>query len=212
MAMSNRLLRVLLAALAALGVMFALAGPAAAYPPDPPSASESRTQLAAITVEAPQSDDGYSRDRFPHWLEQDGNCNTREVVLTRDGSDVQTGNDCYPTSGSWYSVYDQATLSDPSEVDIDHMVPLAEAWRSGASSWTDSKRAEFANDLSRGQLIAVSGSSNSSKSDQDPAEWRPDNTNWWCYYSRHWIDVKHDWGLTVDTAEKAALTDMLDSC
>ncbi|WP_298328735.1 HNH endonuclease family protein [Haloactinopolyspora sp.] len=210
--MSNRLLRVLVAAVAALGLAVAIPGPAAAYPPDPPSVNEAQAQLAAITVSAPQSDDGYSRDRFPHWRAQEGNCNTREVVLRRDGAGVETGNDCYPTSGRWYSVYDQIWVSDPADVDIDHMVPLAEAWRSGARSWTDAKRADFANDLSRGQLIAVSGSSNSAKSDKDPAEWRPDNTNWWCYYSRHWIDVKHDWALTIDAAEKSALADMLATC
>ncbi|WP_106536419.1 HNH endonuclease family protein [Haloactinopolyspora alba] len=210
--MRSRLLRTLFAVLVAVGVAAAVTGPAAAYPPDPPSVAESRAQLDAITVAAPGSDDGYSRELFPHWLGQEGNCNTREVVLRRDGSGVQTGADCYPDSGSWYSVYDRDWLSDPSDVHIDHMVPLAEAWRSGADSWSQQRRADFANDLSRGQLIAVSGSSNMSKSDQDPAEWRPENTNWWCYYGRHWIDVKHDWGLTADAAEKSALDRMLDTC
>lgn len=207
-----RATRALLVALVALGFGWAVAAPAAAYPPDPPSVAESYRQLDALAVEAPSPDDGYSRDRFPHWLGQDGNCNTREVVLERDGSGVHTGTDCYPTSGSWYSVYDQQWLDDPSDVDIDHMVPLAEAWRSGAHDWNDERRADFANDLDRGQLIAVSGTSNSTKSDRDPAEWRPSNHGWWCYYGRHWTDVKHDWRLTVDAAEKSALREMLDTC
>ena len=196
----------------AAATLLGTAGQAAAYPPDPPSVSQSYNQLAALRVAAPLSMDGYSRDRFPHWLDQGNNCNTREVVLKRDGVDVTVGNDCYPQTGRWYSVYDSKWLYSPSDVDIDHMVPLANAWRSGAKLWTDSQRAAFANDLSRGQLIAVSASSNRAKGDQDPSQWRPSNVGWWCYYARHWIDVKYDYGLTVTSSEKSALYDMLSYC
>ena len=80
---------------------------------------------------------------------------------------------CAATSGSWYSAYDGATWTAASDVDIDHLVPLAEAWDSGASGWTTAQRQAFANDLTRPQLIAVTDNVNQSKGDQDPAEWMP---------------------------------------
>lgn len=196
-------------AVAALG----LTAPAAAYPPSPPSASVSASHLATLTVSAPLSMSGYSRDKFPHWIQQGNNCDTREVVLKRDGSGVTVGGDCYPTSGSWYSVYDSTYSSDPSKVQIDHIVPLADAWRSGAKNWTTSQRQAFANDLGNPQLIAVSAHSNESKGDQDPSQWMPSNTSEWCYYVRDWIQVKYYYDLTITSAEKSALSDTLNgSC
>lgn len=185
---------------------------ASAYPPDPPDEATARTHLAALTVESPGSGDDYDRDLFPHWHTVDGTCDTRETVLERDGSGVETGEDCYPTSGSWYSVYDGETLSDPSDVHIDHIVPLSEAWKSGADAWTTDRRETFANDLEHSQLIAVSASSNMSKGDADPAEWKPENENVWCVYAREWIDTKYVYDLSIDESEKSALAGMLDRC
>jgi hypothetical protein len=180
--------------------------------PPPPPVSESRDQLAGLTVAGPASMRGYDRDKFPHWSEQDRGCTTREVVLRRDGTGVAVGDDCYPTSGRWYSVYDQRWFSEPSKVDIDHMVPLANAWRSGANRWTNDRRKTFANDLERGQLIAVSAASNRAKGDQDPSQWRPGNRAVWCDYARWWIDVKNHYRLTVTDAERSALREMLGTC
>lgn len=92
------------------------------------------------------------------------------------------------------------------------MVALAEAWRSGAPTWSTSKREDFANDLTSQQLIAVSGESNMEKSDEDPVEWKPSNTGYRCMYARSWINVKYVWNLSVNRAEKTALSTMLDSC
>lgn len=72
--------------------------------------------------------------------------NTREYVLRRDGTNVVTNNACESTSGSWYSDYDGATWTAASDVDIDHIVPLREAWVSGARDWTASRRQDFANE------------------------------------------------------------------
>lgn len=181
-----------------------------ASPPGIPSAATAQDQLDELTVASPGSMTGYSRDLFPHWTESDG-CSTRETVLQRDGDDVTTDEDCYPVSGSWYSEYDEDTLTDPSDVDIDHVVPLAEAWRSGAADWSTDQREEFANDLDHPQLIAVSLSSNRSKGDQDPADWQPVES-YHCTYSRMWIGAKYAWDLTIDSDEKAALQEMLDTC
>src|SRR5690606_713514 len=129
-----------------------------------------------------------------------------------DGQGVVTGDDCRITAGTWFSVYDGQTLTDPSDVDIDHMVPLANAWRTGAAQWSDEQRAAFANDLDRPQLIAVSSSSNRSKGDQDPSQWKPPRQEYWCTYAQSWIAVKAHWRLSVTADEKAALADMLSSC
>lgn len=168
--------------------------------------------LAGLTVAPEGSSSGYSREKFPHWVTISGNCNTREWVLRRDGVGVQTGSNCYPASGSWPSPYDGATWYHPSDVDIDHVVPLAEAWRSGASGWSESKRTSFANDLSNPQLIAVTDNVNQSKGDQSPDQWKPPLTSYWCTYASMWIDVKYTWDLTATNAEVNALDNMLDTC
>lgn len=187
-------------------------GAAMAAPPTPPDAATARTELNALTVAPEGSESGYSRDLFPHWIDQGNNCNTREVVLKRDGNNVQVGSDCYPTSGTWTSPYDGATQTKASDIQIDHMVPLAQAWRSGASSWTTAKRQDFANDLTHAQLWAVTGSVNEQKSDSDPAKWKPPLKSFYCMYARAWVDVKYQWGLTADSAEVDALNSMLDTC
>jgi hypothetical protein len=200
--------RIALLAAATLGVAL-IAAPASATPPNIPSAATAQSQLNALTVAAQGSTSGYSRDLFPHWITISGTCNTRETVLKRDGSNVVTSSACAATSGSWYSPYDGATWTAASDVDIDHVVPLAEAWRSGASSWTTSKRQSFANDLTRPQLIAVTDNVNQSKGDQDPSTWQPSRTAYRCTYARMWIGVKYYWDLTLQSAEKTALQNTL---
>jgi hypothetical protein len=186
----------------------------AASPPPPASSSPSGDAgelLEDLTAAPEESMSGYSRERFPHWSSSDG-CTTRQLVLRRDGEGVETDDECDPISGSWYSPYDGETLTDSSDVDIDHVVPLAEAWRSGAASWTDERREEFANDLTAPQLLATSASSNRSKGDQDPADWRPPREDYWCTYATSWIEVKHAYELTVDDDEREALEEMLGRC
>ncbi|MBQ1109725.1 HNH endonuclease family protein [Streptomyces sp. 404i] len=199
------------AALAATSALFTAPSAQAAMP-TPVSAATARTYLGQLTVGAEGSSSGYSRDKFPHWITQSGACNTREVVLKRDGANVQQDSSCAAVSGSWFSPYDGATWSAASDVDIDHMVPLAEAWRSGASSWTTAQRQSFANDLTRPQLIAVTDNVNQSKGDQDPAEWMPPTSSYKCTYVRAWVHVKKHYNLTVDSAEKSALQSALNGC
>ncbi|MEU8158833.1 HNH endonuclease family protein [Micromonospora parva] len=201
---------VVLAAVAALvGVS---AQPASATPPGIPSKATAQSQLNALTVATQGSTSGYSRDLFPHWITISGSCNTREQVLKRDGTSVVVDSACAATSGRWYSPYDGATWTAASDVDIDHVVPLAEAWRSGANSWTTSRRQSFANDLTRPQLIAVTDNVNQSKGDQDPSTWQPSLSSYRCTYSKMWITVKYNWGLTLQSSEKSALQSMLNTC
>lgn len=187
-------------------------GPAEGTLPGLPTAAQARTQLARLKVAAQGSMTGYSRDRFPHWAEQGDSCNTRETVLERDGRDVRRDAECRAVSGTWTSVYDGKTFTKAAGLDIDHTVPLANAWRSGANTWTQEKRRAFANDLTRPQLLAVSAVSNRSKGDQGPEDWQPPSRTYWCAYARSWTTVKSHYGLTVTKTEKATLGTMLDTC
>jgi hypothetical protein len=174
-------------------------------------ASVALQQLNELTVANSASMRGYSRDRFPHWRRAGSNCDVRDVVLKRDGINV-TVNGCNVVGGSWHSPYEDKWFDTPNAIDIDHMVPLANAWRSGAAEWTDDVRGDFANDLDTPQLLAVSLNTNRAKGDQDPSLWRPTNRSYWCKYAQSWIAVKHHWKLAVTTPEKAALRDMLETC
>jgi Protein of unknown function (DUF1524) len=203
-----------LAAVVGLATTATLLGGSAAQaaPPTPPSAATARGYLSSLTVKAEGSTSGYSRDLFPHWITQSGSCDTREVVLKRDGTNVVQSSACAATSGTWHSAYDGATWTSASDVDIDHVVPLAEAWQSGANAWTTAQRQSFANDLTHSQLIAVTDNVNESKGDRDPAEWLPPSTSYHCTYARMYVQVKHYYDLSVDSAEKTALQGILNGC
>ncbi|MFL1381482.1 MULTISPECIES: HNH endonuclease family protein [unclassified Nocardiopsis] len=176
------------------------------------SVEQARTMLDELTVEEENDPPGYDRAVFPHWSSQDG-CNTRQTVLERSGEGVDMGDDCKAVSGSWYSAYDGETFTDPADLDIDHMVPLKEGWRSGAHAWTTEERGRFANDLeSSPQLWAVSASTNRSKGDADPSEWMPPLESVHCEYVAAWIEVKHVWKLSVDPEEETALREVLAGC
>jgi hypothetical protein len=181
-------------------------------PTTPTPVPTGSSDLAALKIAPESKMAGYSRDRFPHWASQGNSCDTREIVLQRQGADVKTDKDCKATSGTWNSVYDGVVIKEAGEVDIDHTVPLAEAWRSGADKWTDDERKAFANDLGGIQLIAVTAKSNRSKGDQDPAKWKPPVTAYGCTYAQHWISVKITYKLTVDQAEHDALAGLLKTC
>lgn len=180
--------------------------------PGVPTAEQARGDLAGLKVAEHGSMAGYSRAKFPHWAAQGESCDTRETVLERDGTDVERDEECRAVSGKWTSVYDDKTFTKAAELDIDHTVPLANAWRSGAADWTQEKRKAFANDLTHPQLLAVSAASNRSKGDQGPDEWQPLAKTYWCTYARSWVAVKATYELTVTEPEKDMLGEMLDTC
>ena len=195
-----------IAALAMIGLV-ATAIPAQADTREPRTVT---AMIKALPVVA-ETRDGYDRDLFRHWITTDG-CTTREWVLIRQ-SNAGTRVDCSVAGGSWFSRYDGQATTNPSTFDIDHMVPLAEAWDSGASQWTAERRMAFANDLTyRSALIAVSAASNRSKGDKDPAEWMPPREGYWCKYLRKWVAIKYRWSLAVDRPEKRFLATNLRDC
>ena len=168
-----------------------------------------RTAITNLPV-ARETRAGYDRDLFDHWVDADGDCrDTRDEVLAAESLVAVHG--CDVQSGKWRSWYDGAVTRDSTAFDVDHLVALAEAWDSGAKRWTADTRRRFANDLGDGRsLVAVSASSNRSKSDQDPAEWLPRYGK--CRYLRHWVAVKIRWRLKVNATEKQALTDIASGC
>ena len=170
------------------------------------------TAIEDLTV-ASEVRTGYSRDLFPHWVDADGDgCSTRNEVLLAEADDpVTVTGTCTITKGRWFSYYDRVSWTDPADVDIDHMVPLAEAWDSGARTWTTSTRQSFANDLGDYRtLVGVTDNVNQAKGDQDPSTWMPQDDR--CRYLGEWVAVKHRWRLSVDSAEKSALRSLAASC
>jgi hypothetical protein len=175
------------------------------------------TDAAASLPSASESRDGYTRDAFKHWNAGDDpadGCTTRNEVLIAEAVEAPTvGPRCPLTGGSWWSYYDQTTVTSASGLDIDHMVPLAEAWDSGASAWSAQRREAYANDQGQqASVVAVTARSNRSKADQDPAQWMPPAANVHCRYAAEWTATKLRWSLTTDDTELAALNDLAAAC
>ncbi|MGN6694768.1 MAG: HNH endonuclease family protein [Aquihabitans sp.] len=158
----------------------------------------------------------YRRDAFGDAWDYDpaSGCNTREEVLIDESVIEPTVDDrCRTTVGRWRSLYDGTETTTPADLQIDHLVPLADAWRSGADTWTPSRRRAFANDrTSPDTLIAVTGHTNQSKGDSTPDEWLPPDEASWCTYAQMWVRVKATWDLSVTAPEQARLTEVLATC
>ena len=179
-------------------------------PSDDPPRGGAGVGVAGLVIEileelvvAPEQRTGYDRDLFAHWSDLDGDgCDTRREVLIRDSRVehvLDPSRTCWIVSGLWYSYYDDEWVDGASSLDIDHLVPLAEAWDSGAYGWSEDRRETFAND--EGALVAVTARSNRSKGAADPAEWMPSNGDFKCPYVAAWVATKARWSLTVDQPE-----------
>lgn len=175
--------------------------------------------LESLEVAPAGSMAGYSREKFPHWSDADefgwrglpsSSCDVRDAALIRDGTDVRVDDECDISSGYWRDPYAGGTYSNSSEIDIDHVVPLANAWRSGAASWDENRRERYANDPS--VLLAAEAGENRSKGDKGPEAWKPPNRGVWCDYASRWIRIKAEYDLSVNEQEKSALQQMLGTC
>lgn len=184
---------------------------------------QARTTLEALPVEKPASMAGYSRDDFPHWRSaqewgwEDGlpdasDCDAREATLARDGVDVESNPEtCRADEGEWTDPYTGDEIAESSDADVDHIVPLAAAYRAGADSWNEEQRTIYAN--SPLVLVTSGAAANREKGDKGPEAWKPDNREAWCTYSLRWIAVKNEFGLNLTSEdERAALGEMLDTC
>ena len=159
----------------------------------------------------------YDRGEWRHWTDEDSDCqNARQEVLIAESTfavTFQTPDECRVASGRWQGPYTGEVETDPGKLDIDHLVPLENAHRSGAWAWDRERKREFANHIGYdNHLLATSSSANRSKGSKGPERWRPPLESYWCVYAIDWIAVKNDWGLTVTEAEFGALRQMLATC
>lgn len=147
----------------------------------------------------------YDRDLYKHWIDADGDCqDTRQEILIMESLVVVelTEDGCRVTSGLWVGAYTGEVFTSPSELDIDHIVPLSEAHASGAWAWDDEQRETFANDPDN--LVAVRASANRSKGADDPARWLPPNLAYLEEYLRQYKRVKAKYDLFYDAREESA--------
>ncbi|MBL1078975.1 HNH endonuclease [Nocardia sp. 2] len=187
-----------------------------------PDAVGARGELDRLRVAWNRNWESYDRNAFGsgwsgHGGEPvlSGGCTARETVMKRDLTEVRLAdsNSCMVLSGVLHDPYTGARLPynrfHASGIELDHVVALGDAWRSGASEWDAGRREQFANDV--GNLLAVEKQANQDKGSKTPDQWKP-HESYWCDYARRWIAVKARWDLTVQPTEKTALTDMLDRC
>jgi Protein of unknown function (DUF1524) len=183
--------------------------------PAPVAPTSSRDRLSVLAVDdRPAATGDYRREDWPHWSDTDGNgCDARQDALVRwstGPATIDRSRTCRVVAGWWVSPYDGRTTNNPSDFDVDHLVPLENAFESGGWRWTAGQRRSFANDQ-RG-LVVTSASSNRSKGSQSPDRWRPADRSSWCAYADGWVEVKQRWSLSVTTSERDALGQMLDTC
>jgi hypothetical protein len=174
-----------------------------------------------LTV-APESTLDYVRARdFGRWRDAGGDppcLDVRGQVLAAESdvritTSVPKSGKCRVLTGRWHDPYTGRTITIGNDMDVDHVVPLKEAWDSGAHAWTQQRREDYANDqVDPDHLIAVDKRANRSKGDRDPANWLPPNAAYVCTYVKQWVAVKRRWGLSVDPAEDATIKSRLAQC
>ena len=185
-----------------------------------PLATPTVTAGTQLTISvAPVRDDipKYDRGEWSHWADEDGDCQDarQEALVAESETPVKYTNEdrCRVASGSWEGPFTGEFFTDPGSLDVDHMVPLANAHRSGGWAWSDDRKREYANDLTyAGHLIAVQASANRAKGSKGPDDWRPPERGYWCEYAIDWISIKNAWELTATGTEAVALGEMLDAC
>lgn len=161
----------------------------------------------------------YNRAQWKHWTDADKDCrDTRQEVLVRDsrvpvtfdakkcaGSGAKRHCDCVVTAGQWLDPYSGQTLTDPKLLDVDHMVPLENAHRSGGWQWDAQRRQDYANRLTEPEhLLAVSATLNRQKGSKGPEAWWPPLAAYRCTYATHWLAIKARWKLTLTVEEAIA--------
>lgn len=183
--------------------------------PAPVSSSrEGNAALQRLTVASAGPLIGYSRDAFGQpWKDTDGNgCDQRSDVLIRDAAAVSRdpGHPCKVITITLVDPYTGKRLDSTTKIQIDHVVPLAAAWRAGAQLWNAARREQFATD--EANLLAVDGPTNESKGDKTPDAWKPPNHGIWCRYATVYAVVSDKYRLSITAVAKSALNSMLATC
>ncbi len=191
--------------------------PTQSHGSDTTQGQSARTVLEQLPVKgrAPKTD--YSRDQFGDgWQTAESGCDTRNIILRRDLTNLQLRDDCKVQRGQLDDPYTGTIIefvrgADTSaDVQIDHVVALSDAWQKGAQQLSYDQRVALANDPL--ELLAVSGPANQQKSDGDAATWLPSNKAFRCQYVARQIAVKHRYQLWVTTPEKQAMQRVLARC
>ena len=193
-------------------------GPAPSQAPaTPPPAPTSTTTLvitvAPITADIPE----YDRRDWKHWVDADSDCqDARQEVLIAESLvpvTFETDRKCRVETGRWFGTFTGAYFEDPSDLDVDHMVPLKNAHNSGGWAWSPAMKEEYANDLrADDHLIAVQDRANQSKGARGPDEWMPPDKSYWCQYATDWTEIEYWANLTMTQPEAEAVMDMLGTC
>jgi len=193
---------------------------AAGYPVTADDLATGRAALGTLEVKGRAPRTGYEREEFgQRWADVDRNgCDTRNDVLQRDLDDIgldPATHGCVVLTGTLADPYTGESIpfargERSADVQIDHVVALADAWQKGAQGWTRDTRTAFANDPAN--LLAVDGSANQSKGAGDAATWLPPNRGYRCAYALRQTVVKAAYGLWVTQAEHDALTREIDRC
>jgi hypothetical protein len=209
------------AAVAVAAVAVSVSSLAGAGPAGATTAAAERAAVSKVSTKtllsqlksAGEHASGYRRTSFQLWVDADHDrCNTRAEVLVAEAKvKPRRSAGCALRGGTWVSPYDGRTFTSAASLDIDHLVPLAEAWQSGAYRWDADTRKRYANDLGyAASLVAVSAHDNRSKADKEPQRWLPSRST--CTYVSSWVAVKWRWHLQIDSAEKRFLTTKLAGC
>ncbi|WP_082534914.1 HNH endonuclease family protein [Nonomuraea pusilla] len=209
------------AAVAGCGGLEARSSGATGGKPASGDVAQARDKLGKLAVKGRAPKTGFDRDQFgPAWSDVDHNgCDTRNDILKRDleNETFKSGtHDCIVLTGTLKDPYSGKTIefkrgqNTSTAVQIDHLVPLSDAWQKGAQQWSAAKRKEFANDPLN--LLAVDGPLNGQKSDSDAATWLPPRRAYWCAYVIRQIDVKDKYGVWVTSGEKDAMEKILKDC
>ncbi|KIG17141.1 putative secreted protein [Enhygromyxa salina] len=159
----------------------------------------------------------YARTDWPHWIDADHDCqDTRTEVLIDESYEpigFEEDRRCEVAVGRWQCPYTGKIIREVHLLDVDHLVPLANAHRSGAATWTTEQRRRYANDLEHGEhLVAVEYAANRSKGDKGPEAWLPTSEDYRCSYVRDWVTIKQRWRLGMNQAEAAAIGEALETC
>lgn len=184
----------------------------------PPQASPAASAELRPLVIADPNPVGYDRDLFGScWIDADGDCqDTRAEALIAESQipvTFTTPTSCTVATGQWTDPWSGTVNTSARALDVDHTVPLANAWRSGAWAWTPEQRLAFANDLADpGHLIGIPLGENRSKGDDGPEAWRPPDQGAWCRYAQVWTAIKARWNLTATPREWDALVEMAATC
>lgn len=188
------------------------------------SPTEASNALENLVVVSEFSSVDYDRSEWRHWDNITSCWTVRDEVLHRqaepgsltllDRNDSPTDsveNACTISGGEWIDPFTGDVFTNPSDLDIDHVIPLGYAARAGGQQWDDGTKRDYANSLEEGHLLAVSASANRSKGDRGPANWQP-RESYHCDYAKHWISVSDSWDLEVSQEDYDALESMLATC